>query len=118
MRSRGEETITEQIKQVPTQLCTFGNGSTSCLLDLVKVKVQFSKRRFPIKLLVHSQASMEINSLGIHEVTHMLRNKRYQKADHFITSHALIGIEILIGTDYSLFHIATKESEGYESVCN
>ena len=40
------------IEQVPIQLSTFGNDSTSCLLDLVKVKVQFGKQCFPVKLLV------------------------------------------------------------------
>ena len=49
------------MEQVPIQLSTFGNDSMSCLLDLVRVKVQFRKHRFSIKLLVHDQASMELN---------------------------------------------------------
>ena len=57
------------LEKVPMQLATFGNDSTSCLLDLVKVKIQFGNRRFTVKLPFHDQASMELNCPGIYEVS-------------------------------------------------
>ena len=86
--------------RLPIQLTTFGNDSTSCLLDLVKVKVQFGNSRFTEKFLVHDQASMELNCPGIYEVSQQLEQHGYQLADHYITSDALTGIEVLIGVDY------------------
>ena len=88
------------IEKVPIQLSTFGNDSTSCLLNLVKVKVQFGNHRFPVKLLVHDQVSMELNCPGIHEVTQQLEEQGYQLADCYITSDASTEIEVLIGVDY------------------
>ena len=88
------------IERVPIQLTMFGNVSTSCSLDLVKVKVQFGNRRFPVKLLVHDQALMELNCSGIHKVTRQLEEQGYQLADRCATSDALTGIEVLIGVDY------------------
>ena len=43
---------------------------------------------------------MELNCLGIHEITQELGSQGYQMADRFITSDALTGIEVLIGIDY------------------
>ena len=94
------------IEKVPIQLSTFGNDSTSCLLDLVKVKVQFGNRRFSVKLGVHDQASMELNCLEIHEVTQQLEEQGYQLVYHYKTSDALTGIEVLIGVDYFSCFIA------------
>ena len=88
------------VKKVPIQLTTFGNDNTSCLLGLVNVKVQFGNRRFTVKLLLHDQASMELNCPGIHEVTQQLEEQGYQLADHYKISDALTGIEVLIGVDY------------------
>ena len=76
-------------EKVPIQFTTFGNDSTSCLLALVKVKVQFGNHRFTAKLLVHDQASMELNCPGICEVTQQLEEQGFQLADHYITSDAL-----------------------------
>ena len=88
------------LERVPIQLATFRNDSTSCILDLVKVKVQFGNHRFTVKLLVHDQASMELNCSGIHEVSQQLEQQGYQLADHYITSDALTGIKVLILVDY------------------
>ena len=84
------------IERVLIQLSAFGNDGTLCLLALVEVKVQFGKRRFPVKLLVHDQASVELNCSGIHEAIQQLEGQGYQMADHYITSDALTGIEVLI----------------------
>ena len=88
------------LEKVPIQLGTFSNDSTSCILDLVKVKVQFGNSRFTVKLLVHDQVSMELNCPGIFEVSQQLEQQGYQLTDHYISSDALTGIEILIRVDY------------------
>ena len=45
---------------------------------------------------------MEPNCPGIHKVSQQLEQRGFQLADHYITSDALTGIEILIGVDYFL----------------
>ena len=87
-------------RKLPIELSTFGSDSNSCVLDLVRVKAQFGKRRIPIKLLVHDQASMELNCPGLHNVAKTMKSQGHQLADRFIPSDALTGIEILIGVDY------------------
>ena len=97
------------IQQVPIQLSTFENDSTSCLLALVRVKVQFGKRRIPIKLLVHDQASMELNCPGIYDVTQQLESQGHQLAYRFITLDVLTGI----GVNYfSCFITQQKRPQG------
>ena len=96
------------VEKVPIQLTIFGNNSTSCLLDLVKVKVQFGNRRFTVKLLAHDQTSMELNCPGIYKVTQQLETQGYQFADHYITPDALTGIEVLIRVDYFSCFIARQ----------
>ena len=99
------------VGKVPIQLTTFGDSLTSCLLDLVKVKVQFGISRFTIKLLVHDQASMELNCPGIYEVIQQLADQGYQLAYHYITSDALTGIKVLIGVDcFSCFMSCQKRA--------
>ena len=88
------------IEKVPIELSTFGCDSTSCVLDLVRLKVQFGKRRIPVKLLVHEQSSMELHCPGLHNVAQILEGQGFQMADRFITSDPLTGIKILIGVDY------------------
>ena len=101
------------LERVPIQLATFSSDSTSCILDLMKVKVQFGNRRFTVKLLVHDQAPMELNCPGIYEVSQHLEQQGYQLADHYITSDALTGIKILIGVDYfSCFTSRQRRAKG------
>ena len=101
------------LERVPIQLATFGNDSTSCLLDLVKVNVQFGNHRFTVKHLLHDQASMELNCPGIYEVSQRLEQQGYQLADHYITSGPLMGIEVLIGVDYfSCFISRQRRAKG------
>ena len=87
------------IKQIPINLSTFGNEIESCMLDLVKVKVRLGKHKIPLTLLVHDSAAMgNFHSPGLYEVAQKLESKGFNLADHNITSDALTGIEILIGS--------------------
>ena len=96
-------------EKVPIQLATF----TTCLLDLVKVKIQFGNHRFMVKLLVHNKASMESNCPRIYEVSQQLEQEGYHLADHHISSDTLTGIEILIGVDYfSCFISRQRRAKG------
>ena len=88
------------LEKVPIQLATFGNGSISRTLDLVKVQIQFGNRRFTVKLLVHDQGSMKLNCPGIYEVSQQLEQDGYRLADLHISSGTLTGIKVLIGVDY------------------
>ena len=88
------------LEKVPIQLATFGNDSTSCLLDLVKVKIQLGNHRFTVKLLVYDQVAMELNCPGTYEVPQQLEQDGYRLANHHISSDDLTGIEVLIGVDY------------------
>ena len=88
------------LEKVPIQLATFDNDSTSCVLDLVKVKIQFGNRRFTVKLLVHDKGSMELNYPSIYEVSQQLEQGGYRLVDHHISSDALTGFEVLIRVDY------------------
>ena len=66
-----------------------------------------------VKLLVHDQASMELNCPGIYEVSQQLEQDGYHLADHHISSDALTGIEVLIGVDYfSCFISRQRRSKG------
>ena len=88
------------IKQVPVNLSTFGNDTESCMLDLVRVKVRFSKSKVPLTMLVHDSAAMGyFHSPGLFELAQKLEQKGFSLADQNITSDALTGIEILIGVD-------------------
>ena len=102
------------IEQVPVHLSTFGNDTALHFLDLVKVKVQVGRRRIPIKLLVHDNASMGyLNCPGIYNVAQTLEKQGHQLADHNITSDSLTGIELLIGIDYfAQFIIRHKRASG------
>ena len=86
------------LKQVPVNLSTFGNDTESCMLDLVRVKVRFSKSKVPLTMLVHDSAAMGyFHSPGLFELVQKLEQKGFSLADRNITSDALTGIEILIG---------------------
>ena len=102
------------IKQVPVNLSMFGDGTESCMLDLVKVKVRLGKHKMPITLLVHDSAAMGyFNCPGLYEVAQTLENKGFNLADHSITSDALTGIEILIGVDhFTRLIVRQKRSQG------
>ena len=63
------------IEKVPIKLSTFGSNSNSCVLDLVRVKVQFGECRIPVRLLVHDQASMELHCSGLHNVAQSLKSQ-------------------------------------------
>ena len=45
------------MEKVLIEISTFVSDSSSFVLDLVRVKIQFGRRRIPVKLLVHDQAS-------------------------------------------------------------
>ena len=101
------------LEKVPIQLATFGNDSTSCILDLVKIKIQFGNHRFTVKLLVHDQASMESNCPVIYEVSQQLEQNGYCLASHHISSDTLTGIEVLVGVDYfSCFISCQRRAKG------
>ena len=105
------------IEQVPVHLSTFGNDTTLHFLDLVKIKVQMGRRRIPIKLLVHDNASMGyLNCPGINNVAKMLEIQGHKLADRNITSDSLTGIELLIGVDYfAQFITHQKRANGISS---
>ena len=54
---------------------------------------------------------MELNCPEIYDVTQQLGSQGYQMPDHFITSDALTGIEVLIGTDYFSCFISQQKRE-------
>ena len=58
------------------------------------------KRRIPVKLLVHDQASMDIQCPGLSNFTRDLESQGMRLADSDITSDNPPRIEILIGVDY------------------
>ena len=74
----------------------------------MKVKDQFGNPRFTVKLLVHDQVSMELNCSGICRVSQHLEQQGYQLVDHYVTSDALTGIEILIGVNYFSYFISRQ----------
>ena len=56
---------------------------------------------------------MELNCSGLHNVAETLKSQGHKLADHFITSDALTGIEILTGVnDFFCFVSRLKREQG------
>ena len=84
------------------------------MLDLVKVKIRYSKSKIPLTMLVRDSAAMGyFHSPGLFELAQKLKHKGFDLADQNITNDALTGIEILIGVDnFTRLIVRQKRSLG------